>query len=213
MIERIFVSGIGTGVGKTVASAVLVQALEAEYWKPIQTGAGEDDDSKIVARLASHSDVKIHKEAFSLKLPASPHHAASHENITIRCSDLVVPRCERTLIIEGAGGLLVPINESSLMIDLVTQFNAVCVLVAGSYLGNINHSLLSIEALKSRGLPFAGIIFNGEPNLESERIILKISGAKCICRINKLSPLDPANIARQADAVREQLYEAFRKGR
>ncbi|MGZ5304921.1 MAG: dethiobiotin synthase, partial [Bacteroidia bacterium] len=173
MSKLIFVTGIGTGIGKTIVSAILTEALKADYWKPIQTGNIGDSDSETVGNLISNTDSVIHKEAYSLKKPASPHAAATDENITIVEENIILPESQnKILIIEGAGGLMVPLNDSFLMIDLIQKLKAEVVLVSANYLGSINHTLLSAEALKQRNIPVKGIVFNGEVYHEGEDFIL-----------------------------------------
>ena len=161
-----FVTAIGTDSGKTVACAILCQALQADYWKPVQ--AGQPADTDWVRQMISYT---CHPEAFLLDTAASPHFAAEKENVQISIPALRLPETKRSLIIEGAGGLLVPVNEQEKIIDLARHFDAQVILVCNIYLGSINHSLLSIEYLKRSGLPVAGIIFNGQETPSTEEII------------------------------------------
>lgn len=164
------ITGIGTEIGKTIVSAVVVEYLNAYYWKPIQTGL--DSDSKIIASLVSNP--KIIPERYKLKLPASPHQAAEEENITISQDNLQLPNFENNLIIESAGGVMVPLNNDGLLfIDLIKMWKAKVILVSKNYLGSINHTLLTYEALKTRNIDICGIVFNGEPNFHTENIIQK----------------------------------------
>lgn len=172
-MRRIFVTGIGTDVGKTIASAVLTEALEADYWKPVQSGAIDASDSATVKNLISNSRSVFHKESYLLKEPVSPHQAAELEKTEIHLDNIQIPETENNIVIEGAGGLLVPLNAGNFVIDLITYFNAETVLVVKHYLGSINHTLLSIEALKNRNINIGGIIFCGTANEASEKIILK----------------------------------------
>lgn len=184
--KRYFVTGIGTDVGKTVASAILVEALEADYWKPIQSGAVTDSDRNTVQSLISNSRSVFHKEVYSLREPLSPHAAAELDNIEIKLENITFPYTHNTLIIEGAGGLMVPLNYNGLMVvDLINHCKAEAILVSRHYLGSINHTLLSIEALKSREIPIAGIIFNGAENKATERVILEQTGVRMLGRINE----------------------------
>lgn len=169
----IFITGISTDVGKTVVSAILAEALEANYWKPIQAGDLESSDSLKVKKYCSHK-VTVLNERFKLSKPMSPHAAAEIDQVKIAVSDFQQPTVTGDLIIEGAGGLMVPINSDGLLvIDLVEKNNWPVVLVSRHYLGSINHTLLSVEVLKKRGIRIAGIIFVGDENLGTETIIAK----------------------------------------
>ena len=179
---KYFVTAIGTDSGKTVASAILCKALEADYWKPIQAGFPTDSET-VRTLIGADNYTIIHPEKYILKTPASPHAAAALEGITIQINDFIVPQHQNHLIIEGAGGCLVPINDSEFVVDLATKFQAEIILVSNLYLGSINHTLLSFEALKSRNLPLKGIIFNGQHNKESERIILHHTGLRRLLHI------------------------------
>ncbi len=179
-----FVTAIGTDSGKTVASAILCRALQADYWKPVQ--AGFPTDSETVKHLLDNdARLTIHPERYILKTPASPHAAAALENIKIKLDDFKVPDHSKDLIIEGAGGCLVPLNDRAFVIDLATRFEATVILVSNFYLGSINHTLLTYEALHSRNLPVKGIIFNGPHNSETERIILQHTGLTPLLHIDK----------------------------
>jgi dethiobiotin synthetase len=176
--RKFFISGNGTDVGKTVVSACLVHALEADYWKPIQAGDLEFGDAKRVKNLVGRNCGKIHSSTYGLTQPMSPHAAAKIDAVEIQLGRFKIPKTENDLIIEGAGGLLVPLNEQQTIMDLMCQLNFPLILVLGTYLGSINHSLLSILAAKQRKVEIAGVIFFGDRNEESERIILKMSGLK-----------------------------------
>lgn len=165
-----FVTAIHTDSGKTLVSAILCEALHADYWKPVQ--AGFPTDSETAAQLITNTTTKIHPEAFRLNKPASPHDSAKEEGIEIKRDHFFLPATSRDLIIEGAGGCLVPLGKDFFIVDLIAQFKAEVILVSNLYLGSINHTLLTFEALKKRNVNIKGIIFNGEPNVESESIIL-----------------------------------------
>jgi len=184
-----FVTGIDTDSGKTLVSAILCEALPADYWKPVQ--AGLPRDSETVQDLISNSQTKIHSEQYLLKTPASPHASARIYGVTIQLSGFELPQTKVDLIIEGAGGCLVPLNEKDFVIDLISLFGAEVILVADLYLGSINHTLLTLEVLKSRKLKIKGIIFNGESNPESERIIiLAHHSVKKLLHVKKESKID-----------------------
>jgi dethiobiotin synthetase len=184
-MSRLFVTGIGTDVGKTVASAILCEALHADYWKPVQTGSYFSTDSDKLKKYISNSKTVIHPESFVLRQYMSPHAAAELEGKHIELSAIDVPQTSNTLVIEGAGGIMVPLNDKEFIVDLIVKTEAEVVLVIQNYLGSINHSILSIDALKFRNIPVKGIIFNGPPHKLSEDIILSYSGHKCLGRIQK----------------------------
>jgi dethiobiotin synthetase len=165
-----FVTGIDTDSGKTLVSAILCEALKADYWKPVQ--AGLPRDSETVQHLLTNKISRIHPEAYLLKTPVSPHASAKIDGVSISLDRIQVPKTPNSLVTEGAGGCLVPLNDRDFVIDLVNLCKAEVILVADLYLGSINHTLLTVEALRKRTLPVRGIIFNGPPNPESERIIL-----------------------------------------
>jgi dethiobiotin synthetase len=181
--KHFFVTGIGTNVGKTVVSAILSESLKATYWKPVQAGDLDNSDSIKVNRLTSN-DVIVLDEKYRLNTPASPHLASEIDGITIQLSDFSLPTVDGNLIVEGAGGLMVPMNnEGDLYIDLIQKFNLPVILVSMHYLGSINHTLLSIEALKSRNIQIEGIVFVGDENLATEKIILQKTNIRMIARI------------------------------
>lgn len=200
-MRKIFVTGIGTDIGKTVVSAILVEALQADYWKPVQTGAFFSSDSDTVRRLISNSVSVIHPESYSLKDPKSPHEAAANENVTIDPERIVLPVSNnKTLVIEGAGGVMVPLNDKFFMVDLIKKLNAEAVVVTQNYLGSINHSLLTIDVLKQRGIKIAGIVFSGSPHLPSEEIILNYTGVKRLAHIAKEDKIDKSVILKYTGA-------------
>lgn len=178
-MKKYFVTAIGTDSGKTLVSAILCKALQADYWKPVQSGS--PTDSTTMATWCP--EVKIHPEAYLFQLPASPHAAALAEGREIKLEHITAPVTTKPLIIEGAGGCLVPLNDRDFVIDLAQQLQAQVVLVANLYLGSINHTLLSWRLLQERNLPVAGIIFNGPENRESERIILHHTAYKKLLHI------------------------------
>lgn len=177
-----FITGIDTDSGKTLVSAIVCEALKADYWKPIQAGLPKDADT--VKSLLSNTLTTIHPERYLLKMPASPHAAAQAENITIRLSDFKTPT-DKTLVIEGAGGCLVPINQHDFVIDLAVQFASQVIVVADLYLGSINHTLLTAQLLKQKNVQVLGIVFNGDSNPESESIILHHTGYKKLLHVNR----------------------------
>ncbi|MDO7836572.1 dethiobiotin synthase [Sphingobium sp. HBC34] len=189
------VTGTDTGIGKTVFAAGLAGALGAHYWKPIQAGVDPEGDKETVAALSGLSPDHILPEAYRLATPASPHLAARIDGVEIALDRLTLPQVDGPLVVEGAGGVLVPITETLLMADLFAHWGRPAILCARTTLGTINHSLLSIEALKARGVPVAGIAFIGDPHEENERIIPQIAGVPSLGRLPRLDPLDPATLA------------------
>jgi len=198
-MRKIFVTGIGTDVGKTVVSSVLTEALKADYWKPVQTGSFFSTDTAKVQKWVTNPVSKFHPEGYLLKQYMSPHAAAELEGIDIDINQINIPASTNdTLIMEGAGGLMVPLNRKEFMVDLIKKFDAEVVLVIQNYLGSINHSLLTIDVLKGRGLNILGIVFNGAPHQLSEDIIVDYSGLKVLGRINKEKDLNSEVISRYA---------------
>lgn len=189
-MTRFVVTGTDTGIGKTVFSAALAGALGLPYWKPIQSGLEEETDSEAVARLAG---VPIHPETWRLVTPASPHLAAEIDGVTIDADALVPPPGD--LLIEGAGGALVPVTRTLLYADLFARWQIPVIVCARTALGTINHSLLTIEALKARHIPIHGIAFVGEAAPDSEAIIAALSGAKRLGRLPIVDPLTPDALA------------------
>lgn len=203
MNARIVVTGTDTGIGKTVFSAALAGALDAFYWKPVQAGLDEETDHDTVARLSGLPQSRLLREAYRLRTPASPHLAARIDGITIDETALALPNVDGPLVIEGAGGLMVPLTETDTYIDVMTRWRAPVVLCARTTLGTINHSLLSIEALRVRNVPLLGIAFVGDENTESERIICKMSGVRRLGRLPHLALLS-------ADSLRAAFAENFK---
>ncbi len=200
----IVVAGTDTDVGKTVFAAALVAALDGYYWKPVQAGLDGETDTEIVRRLSGLPAERMLPEVYRLTTAASPHLAAERDGVEIDFEGLAnapVFAQDRAVVIEGAGGLLVPLTRNLLQIELFARWGAPVVLVASTRLGTINHSLLSVEALKRRRIPLLGIAFVGEENADSERTITEMGGAKHLGRLPVLDPLD-AGLLRQAFAAR-----------
>ncbi len=201
---KLFITGISTDVGKTIASAIITEALEADYWKPIQAGDLDHSDSHKIQNYISNNKSVIHENSYKLNTAASPHLAAEKEGITIDLKNIIEPKTNNPLVIEGAGGVLVPLNSNDFVIDLV-QPDYKIIIVSRHYLGSINHTLLTIEAIKNRGLTIAGIIFNGNENKATESIILNHSKLKFIGRIQEEPYFDQNVISEYADLFRENL--------
>jgi dethiobiotin synthetase len=197
--KNIFVTGIDTDSGKTLVSAILCEALGYDYWKPVQAGLPRDAD--LVSTLITNRQLVVHPETHLLREPMSPHAAAKRDGIEIQPNDFIPPATSRGLIIEGAGGILVPLNDHDLMIDLMSQFRAPVVLVSDLYLGSINHTLLSVEALRRRTLTILGIVFNGPENPDSESLILSHTGLPCILRLGRADRVDADWVRAQASKL------------
>lgn len=179
-MNRWIITGCGTDVGKTIVSSILATVFKADYWKPIECGDLLNSDSQTVKKL---SPSYVHPSAYRFKHSLSPHHAARLEDIAIDCSKIVIPHTNNPLIIETAGGLLVPLNKHTLTIDLFTSWNIPWIVISRHYVGSINHTLLTIEALQKRNLPIVGLIFNGEPNPDTEEAILYFSKLPFLGRV------------------------------
>jgi dethiobiotin synthetase len=206
MSRRIVVTGTDTEIGKTVFAAGLADQLGACYWKPIQSGLDGETDSQIVAWLGGLSEDRILPERYRLNTPVSPHQSADIDGISINLAALVVPDTgNRPLVIEGAGGLMVPLNRSALYIDVFARWRIPVVLCARTALGTINHSLLSIEALRRRDIDILGIAFIGEGHPESEHAICEIGGVQRLGRLPRLSPLTRGTL-------REAFANSFKPG-
>ena len=196
MSRALIVTGTDTGVGKTVFAAGLAGALDGAYWKPVQAGLDETTDSDLVARLSGLPGDRVLPEAYRLQTPCSPHRAAEIDGIAIDPLRLAPPVGERPLVIEGAGGVLVPLTRDLVFADLFARWDFPVVLVARTALGTINHSLLSIEALRMRGIAIAGIAFVGEANEDTESTIAALGGVRRLGRLPHLDPLDRDSLAR-----------------
>ena len=204
-MRTIVVAGIGTGVGKTIISAILVEALSADYWKPVQAGEEGGTDTNNVKQLVSNQQSVFYKEAYHLSQPMSPHAAAAIDGVEITLDKLNLPKTSGTLIVELAGGLMVPLNERELNIHLVVKWNVPVVLISMNYLGSINHTILSFQMLKGYGIEVEGIIFNGEPNSATEKFILNYTGARCLGRLPRLNTINRDVIQQYAKEWKENL--------
>lgn len=190
--KTIFITGIGTDVGKTITSAIITETLQADYWKPVQAGDLHHTDSMKVEQLVSNPKSVFHPSVYALQTPASPHYAAALDEIIIELSQLKRPKTKNHLVIEGAGGLLVPLNDQHTILDLIHPDDFIIV-VSRHYLGSINHTLLTLEVLKAAGLKNIGIIFSGDPYPSTEEIILKKSQLPMIGRI-EVEPFFDRNV-------------------
>ena len=203
---KFIISGIGTDVGKTVASAIIAQALDATYWKPVQAGDLHFTDSMKVDQWTDDK-VAVLAERYRLNEPMSPHAAAEIDGVSIQAGDFEIPTVSGNLIVEGAGGLMVPVNTNGLIyIDLFQNWNIPVILISRHYLGSINHTLLSVEALRSRNIPIQGIIYVGDENTHTESIIAKITGLTVIGRIPLVNDVNASFIKEQA-AIFKSYFE------
>ena len=205
MKQTYFITGIGTEVGKTVVSAIVTQALEADYWKPVQAGELDTSDTMKVQSLIDNDSSKFHPEAYRLNHPMSPHAAAERDGVEIDISSFEIPKTDNHLVIEGAGGLLVPLNKKDTILDLIDILKCEVILVSRHYLGSINHTLMSIELLKQRNIPIKGILFNGNENKDTESIITEMTGIKALGRIDELEELNKSVINYVAQGLKGTL--------
>ena len=185
-----FVCGTDTDVGKTVASAWLMMHLDADYWKPVQSGALTDSDTNTVQSLTGFDAARFWPCTYELTEPLSPHEAARRDDVTIDFDAFELPRTERPLVVEGAGGLMVPLNDDYMMIDLMARLALPAVLVCRSGLGTINHTLLSLQALRARGMPVAGLIMSGEKSPHNRHALEQFADAPILAEIDFLDPLN-----------------------
>jgi dethiobiotin synthetase len=200
----IAILGIHTGIGKTITSAVMTEALGAHYWKPVQAGL-EERDTDTVSRLITNGPARVHHEAVQLKMPASPHTAAAAEGITIDHTTFVFPRTTSPLLVETAGGVLSPISHRATMADFVAHFQLPAILVSQNYLGSINHTLAAIEVIRYRGIPLLGVVMNGTSDLSSESFIESYTGVPIIARVPHFHNVTREDVVTCALAIRPAL--------
>ncbi|WP_214474304.1 dethiobiotin synthase [Mesorhizobium sp. dw_380] len=189
MTKRIVVTGTDTGIGKTVFSAGLAGLLDGFYWKPVQSGLDEETDSEVVARLSGLPAGRVLPEVYRLSMPLSPHRSAEMDGVAIEAAKLSLPDLPGPLVIEGAGGLMVPLNRQTRFIDIFQEWQLPVILCARTALGTINHTLLSIEALRARSIPLIGIAFIGEEVADTQRTIVEFGGVPQLGRLPRLDPL------------------------
>lgn len=194
MNNTYFVTGIGTGIGKTIISSILTEKLQADYWKPIQSGDLEISDSLFVGNLISNIKTVIHPERYRLGQPLSPHLSAKLDGVQITLDAIKKPVTNNNLVIEGAGGLMVPLNDKELICDLIKSLEAKVIVVSQNYLGSINHTLLTLEVLKANKISVEGLIFNGHANSETEDYIQNYSGVRIIGKVPFMSRIDKEHI-------------------
>lgn len=194
-MTAIVITATGTDIGKTVFAAALTAALDGCYWKPVQAGLDDGTDRERVARLSGLPADRLLAEAYRLTTACSPHRAAEIDGVAIDTDALIPPRCERPLVIEGAGGVLVPFTRTTTFADLIARWRLPAVIVAATTLGTISHSLTAIEALRVRGVDIRGVAFVGDANEDSESTIAAMGRVKRLGRLPLLDPLDPATLA------------------
>ncbi|NOW95437.1 dethiobiotin synthase [Mucilaginibacter sp. SG564] len=192
--QPIFITGIGTGVGKTIISAIITEKLKADYWKPIQSGDLDNSDTLKVQNLVSNKATRFYPEAYRLTQPFSPHKSAAIDKIVINIQNIAPPQTNNQLVIEGAGGLMVPLNDNILIVDLIKQLKAQVILVSQNYLGSINHTLLSLSMLKQYDIPVMGIVFNGDKDIYSKTFILNYSGVTELGHVPSFDNINPKAI-------------------
>ncbi len=202
--RSIAILGIHTGIGKTIASAVLAEALGADYWKPVQAGT-EEKDADILRQLLTNGATRVHPEAIVLSQPLSPHAAAAIDNVAVDYTKFAWPKTDKTLLVETAGGILSPMSANTTMADFVAHYKMPAILVSQNYLGSINHTLMSIEVLKSRGIRLLGIVMNGTPNESSEIFITQYAGVSVIARIPQFERLDSSSVMAYASQIRHSI--------
>ncbi len=204
-MTKIFITGIGTDVGKTVVSAIVTEALEADYYKPVQAGDLGNSDTMTVERLISNTTSKFHNNSYALNTPMSPHAAAEIDGVEIALSKIVLPDTDNHLVIEGAGGILVPLNNEHTILDIIDPTYKVIV-VSRHYLGSINHTLMTLEILRSRGLN-VHLMFNGDEHVTTESILRQMTNVPILGRINEEPQIDQGIIKKYAENLRSNLIQ------
>jgi dethiobiotin synthetase len=200
MPKQYIIAGIGTEIGKTVCSAIITKALRADYWKPIQAGNLTDGDAYWVQQWVPGTE--IHASTYALQNPLSPHTAAELDGIRIDLNSFHLPKTNENLVVELAGGIMVPLNEKNTNLDLIERLGLPVILVSKNYLGSINHTLMTFEILKSRNIDIAGIVFNGQTNSSGESFILNHTGLPVLLRVNEEKEINPSLIARYAESFK-----------
>ena len=212
-MQPLFITGIGTGIGKTIVAAIVTEALQADYWKPVQAGFDDGTDALLIKQLISNTNSTIHPEIYKLKLAASPHIASREENLKINLYEIneqyqKLKTQNPKLVIEGAGGLLVPLNDKEFVIDLIKKINAKVILVSRNYLGSINHSLLTASVCKQYSINVLGWIFNDQ-YMQYEEEIVQWSGYKKIGSVSFTSKVDKTFIKEEAEKISALLRAAL----
>ncbi len=194
-MKRYFITGTDTGVGKTLVSALITKVVDGCYWKPIQSGIAEEiSDRDTVQTLTDLPQDRFFSSIYELQAALSPNHAALRENIEIDIERCEIPVCDRPLITEGAGGVFVPLNQHHCMLDLMTRLNFPVIIVSRGTLGTINHTLLTIEALRQRNIPICGVVFNGELNPENQKTIEEWGNVRTLFHVPRFSEIEKNNL-------------------
>jgi len=197
-MKRIFITGIGTDIGKTVIAAIITEHLKADYWKPVQSGELDNTDTMKVKRLVSNSKTVFHTEGFKLSQPLSPHASAEIDAVKIKLEDFTLPATNNHLVIEGAGGLMVPLNNKLLLADLIKHLATSVIVVSRNYLGSINHTLLTVQELQRRQIPIIGIVFNGPHTPQTENFILQYTQLPLLFRVDLEESIDKQSVLKYA---------------
>ncbi len=200
-MKRIFITGNGTDIGKTIISSIITEALQADYWKPIQSGELDNTDTMKVKNLISNTKSIFHPERFKLNEPLSPHAAAAIDGIAIELKDFLIPETQNHLVVEGAGGLMVPLNNKDLIADLISHLGLSVILVSRNYLGSINHTLLTYNELKRRNITILGLVFNGEPTPATEHFIAQYTNLPVLFSVNNEEIIDKQTILKYAQKL------------
>jgi len=198
---NIIVAGIHTGIGKTVCSAVICQALGYDYWKPVQAGELHDSDSIFIKRNVTNPKCQVHPERYQLSIPASPHYAAAMDGVDIKPADFVLPYTTNSMVVETAGGIMSPLSNSFINVDLMQQLNLPVILVSNNYLGSINHTLLTTEAMQKRNVPVRGLVFCGHEFSSTRDFILQYTKLPLLFSIPQFDTITPAVVADFATTV------------
>lgn len=204
-MNGVIVAGIGTGIGKTFIATILAEAMGADYWKPVQAGSLDYTDSDFVRQHISNAQSFIHPEAYRLSMPMSPHAAASIDGVEIEAARLSIPATNNRMVIEPAGGIMVPLSQHLLNIDMIEKWDLPVILVSRNYLGSINHSLLTVAALQQRKVRILGIIFNGEENRYTQDIIIHYTGLACIGHTREEENIDSKIVKHYASELMPKL--------
>ena len=204
MKQQYIIAGIGTEIGKTFISSILTESLQADYWKPIQSGALDFTDTDTVRSLISNDKTLFHPETYRLNQPMSPHAAAAIDGVEIELLKFEIPQTDNHLIIELAGGIMVPLNDRETNLDLIKKLNIPVILISKNYLGSINHTLLTVEVLKMNNIEVKGLIFNGEENKSSEDFILNYTKLPCLGRVDFEENIDKNVVKKYAEQFRSK---------
>lgn len=208
-MKALAVIGIHTNIGKTIVSAVLTEALQADYWKPVQAGGLDFTDTMQVSELVSNSKSVFHPERFLLKEPMSPHAAAALENLKYELTDLTLPTTPNLLLVETAGGVMSPVTDSATVIDFLKHYALPAVLVVEAYLGSINHTLLCLDVLAHHKIDLKAVVFNGTKNQASEEFIIRYAGVKNILHVDRMHDLNAEAVKGQSEFIKSSLQNIF----